>query len=86
MGEMFKKIISVLLAENIEFQISRTENCYTIYSSILYNGASVWYVQDNFMMDAPRFYSYKNNYKRGFVFSRHQDYITIITDIIISCK
>lgn len=86
MSEMLKKIISVLLAENVEFQISKMGNCYTVYSSKLRGGASVWYVQDNFMMDAPRFYSYKNNYKRGFVFSRHQDYITIITDIIISCK
>lgn len=84
MSEMLKKIISVLLAENVEFGVSKMDNRYIVYSPILCGATSIWFVEDNYMMDAPRFYLYRNNYKKGFIFSRYQDYITAITDIVIN--
>lgn len=86
MSEMLKKIITILLAENIDFQISKTDDHYTVYSPILCGKISAWYIIDNPLMDSPRFYSYKNKYRRDFVFSRYQDYITIISDVIISLQ
>ena len=86
MSEMLKKIINILLAENIDFKISKTGDHYTVYSPFLCGKISAWYIIDNPLMDSPRFYSYKNNYKRDFVFSRYQDYITIISDVIISLQ
>lgn len=84
MGEMFKKIISILMAENIDFRISHESDHYVVRSTVLKGKISAWYIIDNPLMDSPRFYSYRNKYRRDFVFSRYQDYITIISDVIIS--
>lgn len=84
MSEMFKKIINVLLAENIDFEITQKSDRYVIYSTILKNTMKAWCIIDNPLTDAPRFYSYKNNYKLGFVFSRYQDYMTAVSNVVIS--
>lgn len=87
MSKMFKKIIGVLLAENVEFETIKADGYYIICSPCSYNGEErAWYVRDVPAMNCPYFYSYKNNYRKGFVFSRYQDYITIITDVVISYK
>lgn len=84
MSEMFKKIINVLLAENIDFEITQKSDRYVIYSTILKNTMKAWCIIDNPLTDVPRFYSYKNNYKLGFVFSRYQDYMTAVSNVVIS--
>lgn len=40
MSEMFKKIINILLVENIDFKISKTGDHYTVYS-LFYAGKLV---------------------------------------------
>lgn len=84
MSEMFKKIINILLMENIDFQISHVSDHYIVHSTVLKGKISAWYIIDNPLTDAPRFYSYKNNYKLGFVFSRYQDYITVVSNVVAS--
>lgn len=85
-SEMFKKIINILLAENIDFQISQEGDHYVMRSPILKGKISAWFIIDNPLTGAPCFYSYKNNYRLDFVFSRYQDYITVVSDIVISLQ
>lgn len=85
MSEMFKKIIGVLLAENVEFKIIKEDNHFIVCSPWLSNGKSIWYMRDMPVVNCPYFFSYKNNYRK-FVSSRYQDYITAITDVVITCK
>ena len=84
MSEMFKKIINVLLAENINFEISQEYDHYVIHSTILKNTMNAWYIIDNPLTNSPRVYNYINNYKLGFAFSRYQDYITVVSNVVIS--
>ena len=84
MSEMFKKIINILLMENIDFQISHEYDHYVVRSTVLKGKISAWFIIDNPLTDAPRFYSYKNNYKLGFVFSRYQNYITVVSNVVIN--
>ena len=84
MSEMFKKIINVLLAENIDFEITQKNNHYIIYSTILKNTMHAWCIRDNPLTGTPRFYNYINNYRLGFVFSRYQDYITVVSNVVAS--
>lgn len=83
MSEMFKKIINVLLAENIDFEITQKSDHYVICSTILKNTMNAWYIIDNPLTNSPRVYNYINNYKLGFAFSRYQDYITVVNNIVI---
>lgn len=82
MSEMFKKIINVLLAENIDFEITQKSDNYVICSTILKNTMKAWYISDNPLTGTPRLYNYKNNYKLGFAFSRYQDYITAVSNVV----
>ena len=84
MSEMFKKIINALLAENIDFQILQEYDHYVVRSPVLKSEINAWSIIDNPLTGAPRFYSYKNNYKLGFVFSRYQGYITVVSNVVIS--
>lgn len=83
MSDMFKKIINVLLAENIDFEITQKSDHYIICSTILKNTMNVWYIIDNPLTNSPRVYNYINNYKLGFAFSRYQDYITVVNNVVI---
>lgn len=84
MSEMFKKIINVLLAENIDFQISQAYDHYVVRSTVLKGKVSAWYITDNPLTNSPRVYNYINNYKLGFAFSRYQDYITVVNNVVAS--
>lgn len=84
MSEMFKKIINVLLAENIDFEITQKSDRYVIYSTILKNTMKAWCIIDNPLTNSPRVYNYINNYKLGFAFSRYQNYITVVSNIVAS--
>ena len=86
MSEMFKKIINILLVENIDFQISQKGDHYDVRRTVLIGTISAWLIIDNPLTGTPRFYSYKNNYRLGFAFSRYQDYITVVSDIVINLQ
>ena len=83
MSEMFKKIINVLLMKNIYFEITQKSDHYVICSTILKNTMKAWYIIDNPLTNSPRVYNYINNYKLGFAFSRYQDYITVVSNVVI---
>ena len=83
MSEMFKKIINVLLSKNIDFEITQKSDHYVICSTILKNTMKTWYIIDNPLTNSPRVYNYINNYKLGFAFSRYQDYITVVSNVVI---
>lgn len=84
MSEMFKKIINVLLAENVDFEITQEYDHFVVRSTVLKGKINAWSIIDNPLTDAPRFYSYKNNYKLGFAFSRYQDYMTVVINVVAS--
>ena len=84
MSEMFKKIINVLLAENIDFEITQKSDHYIICSTILKNTMNAWYIRDNPLTGIPRLYNYINNYKDGLSFSRYQDYVTVVSNVVAS--
>lgn len=83
MSEMFKKIINILLMENIDFQISHVSDHYIVHSTVLKGKISAWYIIDNPLTNSPRVYNYINNYKHGFAFSRYQDYITVVSNVVV---
>ena len=84
MSDMFKKIINVLLAGNIDFEITQKSDYYVICNTILKNTMNAWYIIDNPLTNSPRIYNYINNYKLGFAFSRYQDYITVVSNVVAS--
>ena len=84
MSEMFKKIINVLLAENIDFEILQAYDRYVVRSIVLKDKVNAWYIRDNPLTGTPRLYNYINNYKGGLSFSRYQDYVTVVSNVVAS--
>lgn len=84
MSEMFKKIINVLLAENIDFEILQAYDRYVVRSIVLKDKVNAWYIRDNPLTGIPRLYNYINNYKDGLSFSRYQDYVTVVSNVVAS--
>lgn len=79
-----KKLSMFFWREILILRLRKKSDHYVICSTILKNTMNAWYIIDNPLTDAPRFYSYKNNYRLGFVFSRYQDYITVVSNVVAS--